>query len=78
MMIWEKWHNRPVIVSFDDKHTPIATIPFPAMTVCTSEKFNIENVDTNKVLETYLAMQQNRTLFDTLIVEWYFIRYNID
>lgn len=27
--LWHKWHRRPVIMSFNDKSTPIGTIPFP-------------------------------------------------
>lgn len=35
--IWRTRENHPVIVSFDDKYSPISTIPFPAITICTSQ-----------------------------------------
>lgn len=41
--IWVSWQTHPVIVTFDDKTTPISTIPFPAMTICTSQKIK-ENI----------------------------------
>lgn len=36
--IWIKWKNNPVIVSFDDKSTPVWQIPFPAVTICSETK----------------------------------------
>lgn len=45
MSIWTKWHHQPVIVSFNDKTTPISVIPFPAVTICTTKKFNKGQID---------------------------------
>lgn len=39
LKIWNKWDSSPVIVSFDDKSTPIWKIPFPAVTICSETKF---------------------------------------
>lgn len=38
--IWMQWQERPVIVSFNDKITPVESIPFPAVTICSSQKFS--------------------------------------
>ncbi|KAL5291211.1 hypothetical protein ACFFRR_010552 [Megaselia abdita] len=49
--IWDKWKESPVIVTFDDKSTPVWKIPFPAVTVCSEvkvqkTKFNFSQVFT--------------------------------
>jgi len=46
--IWNKWDQSPVIVSFDEKSTPVWQIPFPAVTICPETKakqtiFNFTN-----------------------------------
>lgn len=40
LSVWSTWKNHPVAVTFDDKTTPIAEIPFPAVTICTTQKFD--------------------------------------
>ncbi|XP_031635400.1 pickpocket protein 28-like [Contarinia nasturtii] len=42
LTIWQDWQSRPVIVSFNDKTTSIQEIPFPAVTVCSTNKFRKE------------------------------------
>lgn len=37
-LIWVNWHHHPVTVTFDDKTTPIGMIPFPAITICSTQK----------------------------------------
>lgn len=44
--IWLKWNQNPVIVTFDDKPTPIANIPFPAITLCPIQKFGPDKIST--------------------------------
>lgn len=36
--IWNTWTNRPITMTFDDKYIPISEIPFPAVTMCTTQK----------------------------------------
>ncbi|XP_073819618.1 pickpocket protein 28-like [Musca autumnalis] len=36
--IYEKWTETPVIVSFSEKSTPVWSIPFPAVTICSETK----------------------------------------
>lgn len=36
--VWDKWNETPVIVSFDDKSSPVWKIPFPAVTICSELK----------------------------------------
>lgn len=31
---WWKWNSSPVIISFADEATPISSIPFPSITIC--------------------------------------------
>lgn len=42
---WRKWHDSPVIVSFDEKATPIWKIHFPAVTICPESKFNFDKLN---------------------------------
>lgn len=42
--IWMTWRNHPVTVTFDDKTTDISQIPFPAVTICSTQKVK-EKVD---------------------------------
>lgn len=43
-LIWINWMDHPVTVTFDDKITSIGMIPFPAVTICTTQK-NKEGVN---------------------------------
>lgn len=52
LSIWDKWNERPVVVTFDDKTTSIGKIPFPAVTICTTEKFTQEHVSVEAFDET--------------------------
>lgn len=36
--IYVKWNETPVIVSFAEKSTPVWSIPFPAITICSETK----------------------------------------
>lgn len=36
--IWDKWNEAPVMVTFEDKSTPVWKIPFPAVTICSEVK----------------------------------------
>ena len=51
--IWTTWSDHPVTVTFDDKTTPIGTIPFPAVTICTTQKIkeNLTKIDENDGFE---------------------------
>ncbi|XP_031635398.1 pickpocket protein 28-like [Contarinia nasturtii] len=69
LMILSRWHHRPVIVSFDDKTTPIATIPFPAVTVCTTQKFTHDKVDTKFYNDLLSEITTNKTVFEHLSPE---------
>ncbi|XP_005178342.2 pickpocket protein 28 [Musca domestica] len=41
--IYEKWTETPVIVSFSEKSTPVWSIPFPAVTICSETKRTVRN-----------------------------------
>jgi len=36
--VYLKWNETPVIVSFSEKSTPVWSIPFPAVTICSETK----------------------------------------
>lgn len=67
--IWLKWHLRPVIVCFDDKTTSIETISFPAITICSTQKYVIGEVDIEQIMETFIAMGSNQTAYTSLSPE---------
>lgn len=50
---WRTWNDHPVTVAFNDKTTQIETIPFPAVTICTTQKLkeNLMKVDENDGIE---------------------------
>ncbi|KAG8262531.1 hypothetical protein J6590_052175 [Homalodisca vitripennis] len=33
--VWDIWMEKPFLITFDSHMTPIWTIPFPAVTICT-------------------------------------------
>lgn len=37
--VYNKWRDTPVIVSFAEKPTPVYSIPFPAVTICSETKY---------------------------------------
>lgn len=41
MDIWKTWNDNPVVVTINDKLTSIASIPFPAVTICPTKKFSL-------------------------------------
>lgn len=69
--IWTNWHDRPVVVTFDDKTTSIGLIPFPAVTVCPTKKFVQEelNVEPDQFIKTLMAMESNKTAYKNLSPE---------
>lgn len=40
--IYVKWNETPVIVSFSEKSTPVWSIPFPAVTICSETKRSLK------------------------------------
>lgn len=68
LSIWMKWHERPVIVSFDDKTTPIGMIAFPALTICSTHKLLQDQmgVDPMRYINTLIAMETNKTAYKHL------------
>ncbi|KAJ9599443.1 hypothetical protein L9F63_010058, partial [Diploptera punctata] len=38
LQVWDKWDQRPVIVSFAEQSTPLWQVPFPAITICSETK----------------------------------------
>ena len=59
LAIWMKWDRRPVIVNFDDKTTSIGTIPFPAVTVCSTEKSTSKVVNLNRLMDALITLERD-------------------
>lgn len=55
LSIWTRWSDHPVTVIFDDKVTAISDIPFPAITVCTTQKFSVNLDDNEKVMGNFFS-----------------------
>lgn len=67
--IWQKWQLTPVTVSFDDRALPISTIPFQAVSICTTNKYFEDKVDSRLFIETLLVMDENKTAYKRLTSE---------
>ncbi|KAL1492020.1 hypothetical protein ABEB36_012524 [Hypothenemus hampei] len=46
-LIYEKWNNSPVIISYDNDETPINQIPFPAVTICPVLYSNTDSINSD-------------------------------
>ncbi|XP_063243267.1 pickpocket protein 28-like [Bacillus rossius redtenbacheri] len=77
--MWLKWTYAPVIVSFDERSTPVWEIPFPAVTICSETKarqrsFNFTHAIYNK---GNLTGEQLKTLGDvSLLCDYAFAEGN--
>ena len=49
IQVYNKWQINPVIVSVNEKQTPIWTIPFPAVTICPEIKFKKDLSDLSNI-----------------------------
>lgn len=47
--LWKNWTEQPVTVTFNGEGTSIEMIPFPAVTICTSQKIEKDKVDIEKM-----------------------------
>lgn len=47
--LWNKWTENPVTVTFDDEVSSIYEIPFPAITICSTQNFANGNVNMEKI-----------------------------
>uniref|UniRef100_A0A0K8VEQ2 Sodium channel protein Nach n=1 Tax=Bactrocera latifrons TaxID=174628 RepID=A0A0K8VEQ2_BACLA len=63
--IYIKWNETPVIVSFSEKSTPIWSIPFPAITICSETKRvpRKEGVTYGKFLKSFREYVKARRYF---------------
>lgn len=55
--IYTKWEESPVIVSFDEKSTPIWEIPFPAVTICPETKANASMLNFTNIYHHMMAFE---------------------
>lgn len=59
--IYHKWDQNPVILTFNERSTPVWQIPFPAVTICPETKSKTELFN---FTEAYHALVKNETELD--------------
>lgn len=57
--IFNTWNENPVVVTIDDKGTRISTILFPAVTVCPTKRFDVDEGTTLSQLLHYFTRSGN-------------------
>ncbi|XP_055840673.1 pickpocket protein 28-like [Episyrphus balteatus] len=55
--IWYQRQNNPVIVTFNEKLTPVWDIPFPSVTICPETKSHMNIFNYTKVYHKVMALQ---------------------
>ncbi|XP_065354330.1 pickpocket protein 28 [Calliphora vicina] len=63
--IYNKWNETPVIVSFSEKSTPVWSIPFPAVTICSETKrvLKTEGLNFGEMLDMLKSTVQDKNAF---------------
>ncbi|KAM7363079.1 ripped pocket [Cochliomyia hominivorax] len=63
--IYVKWNETPVIVSFSEKSTPVWSIPFPAVTVCSETKrvLKTDGLNFGEMLQMLHSSVQDKNVF---------------
>lgn len=51
---WLKWNEAPVMVSFNDRTTSIGMVPFPAVTICSTHKYDKNALNISHLVEMYM------------------------
>lgn len=46
---YDKWRSSPIIISCDEKMTPISEIPFPAVTICPEMRIGDVDIDIEEI-----------------------------
>lgn len=46
-------------MSFNDKTTPVGMIPFPAITICSTQKFTTDKIDPDQFQDAMNELQRN-------------------
>ncbi|KAL9702251.1 hypothetical protein quinque_005769 [Culex quinquefasciatus] len=85
--MYRKWDENPVIVTFDEKVTPVWAIPFPAVTICSETKVVRSKVNFTELFLRFAygeGVKLNQTELDLLLAtlqlcdEWFFTRPEFD
>ncbi|XP_062715918.1 pickpocket protein 28-like [Aedes albopictus] len=58
--VYDKWVQTPVIVSFDEKFTPVWQIPFPAVTICPEAKTPISVLNFTREFHRFVEQSSRR------------------
>ncbi|XP_019525011.3 pickpocket protein 28-like [Aedes albopictus] len=56
---YQKWDQTPVIVSFNEKSTPVWQIPFPAVTICPQTKVKSEILNFSRDFGEFINMDSD-------------------
>lgn len=51
--LWNKWTENPVTVTFDDEVSFISEIPFPALSICSTQNLANRNINMEKIEKLY-------------------------
>lgn len=59
-----KWNNTPVIVTFAEESTPVAEIPFPAVTICTDTKVKQRAMNYTRVFRSLKNLDKENSILN--------------
>lgn len=69
--IWEKWYERPIVMSLNEKEFAISEIPFPTVTICPEIKTTRNKLDLNSAYNLLVSnAQENLTDIEWVTVIW--------
>ena len=71
-IMWDKWQNTPILVSFDTNDYPMKNIPFPAVTICGVNKVSKSKLTALLESPGYETLYLQRTSRNSLLVFLYF------
>lgn len=61
--MWINWNENPIVITFDENMTPISSIPFPVVTICSETKSHRDTfnyTDTIRMLNQKVNISQER------------------
>ena len=69
IQVYDKWQINPVIVSVNEKSTPIWTIPFPAVTICPEIKFkrSLYNLSSVRYYDSNNNLSEQQIIFQNAL-----------
>ncbi|KAL5291210.1 hypothetical protein ACFFRR_010551 [Megaselia abdita] len=75
LKVWVKWNDTPVIVTFDDKSSPVWKIPFPAVTICSEVKVERSRFNFSRIFSKF---KNNETISEKESFNFYSLLHVCD